>query len=60
MRQFVFYGTCTVLLLVCLWLVKLAITGISQDFGYGFAAGGGMIVVLGLIAEKLGLKEPRY
>lgn len=60
MRTFLFYAICTVLLLIFAALIKVVVTGVSADFGYGFVAGGALIVVLGIVAEKLGYKEPRY
>jgi general stress protein CsbA len=43
-----------------MWLIKLIITGISPQFGYGFVCGIVLTVVLVFSAEKLGYKEPRY
>ncbi|WP_368507896.1 hypothetical protein [Bradyrhizobium lupini] len=60
MRALIFYSICIVLFIGCMWLVKLLITGISADFGYGFAAGAFLTAVLGYSAEKLGYKQPHY
>jgi hypothetical protein len=60
MRTVISYVLCTVLFLAACWLIKLVITGISPHFGYGFASGAFVTVLLVFIAEKLGYKEPRY